>query len=310
MGKSTVVCGILVAASLAMSPACKRSATSVDMTNALTEQREDGSVAWDIHRDGKIRALMRSPSGEIVKSNATGSVTFRTEEGPQTVTLKQDSKTGLLYGEGPKLKGELTQVDYELRTGSQDWNGTLFVPEGGTAELGENAQAAAKVTVPEGKQGPHGGTIQVVGQDRIELVGDPSSKEIRVYILNDDLKPVPVAARRIKLAVVDDRPEVIVLTPEAGGMYVKGRMSFEHDPAKITVSVTVNEQRHVALVGYQPGTVIVVGPRAPRVHVMVVGVFRGPDVVVVHEDDDDDRRKVHIKIKEHGRGNKVHVHIH
>jgi hypothetical protein len=30
---------------------------------------------------------------------------------------------------------------------------------------------AVTVTVPEGKRGPHGGTIQVVGQDPIELGG-------------------------------------------------------------------------------------------------------------------------------------------
>jgi len=45
--------------------------------------------------------------------------------------------------------------------------------------------------------------------------------------------------------------------------------------------VTTNEETHVALVGYHPGAIIVVGSRAPGVHVMVVGVFRGPDVIVV-----------------------------
>ncbi len=310
MRNSSVLYAMLLAVGLAIAPGCKRSAPTADMTNALTEQTEDGSVAWDIRRDGKIRALVRAPSGEIVKANATGAVTVKTEDGVQSVNLKQDPKTGLLYGDGPKLKGDLTEVDYALKVGGKDFNGLLYVPEGGTAELGESANASARVSVPEGKRGPHGGAIQVVGHDRLELVADPSSKEVRVYVLSDDLKPVTVGARKIKLAVVDDRPEVIVLTPDPGGMYVKGRMTSEHDPVKITVSVTVNEERHVALVGYQPGSVILVGPRAPRVHVMVLGVFRGPDVVVVHEEDDDDRRKVHVNIKEHGKGNKVHIHIH
>jgi hypothetical protein len=310
MGKSTAVYVILIAATLATSSACKRSAPIAEMKDALTEQNEDGSVSWEMGGDGRIRALVRSPSGEILKSNGTGAVTIKGEDGTQTVTLKQDPDTGLLVGQAAKLKGELTEVDYALNVGAKDWKGVLYVPEGGTAELDEGAKAASKVTVPEGKQGPHGGTIQVVGQDRIELVADPSSKEARVYVLDGELKQVPVGARKVKLAVVDDRPEVIVLTPEPGGTFLKGRVASEHDPIKITVSVTVNQERHVALVGYHPGAIIVVGSRAPRIHVMVIDGFRGPDTVVVRDDDDDDHRKIHVKVKDKGRGNKVHINVH
>jgi hypothetical protein len=310
MGKSTVVYAMLMAATLATSPACKRPASLADMKDALIEQNEDGSVSWEVGGDGRIRALIRSPNGELVKSNATGAVTIKGENGMQTVALKQDPDTGLLLGQAAKLKGELTEVDYALNAGAKDWKGVLYVPEGGTAEIGEGARAASKVATPEGKQGPHGGAIQVVGQDRIELVADPASKEVRVYVLDGELKQVPVGARKVKLAVVDDRPEVIVLTPEPGGTYLKGRVASEHDPIKITVSVTMNEERHVALVGYHPGTVIVVGSRAPRIHVMVIGGFRGSDAVVVHDDDDDEHRKIHVKIKDQGRGNKVHINVH
>jgi hypothetical protein len=130
-------------------------------------------------------------------------------------------------------------------------------------------------------------------------------------VLDDQLKQVPVDARKVKLAVVDDRPETIVLTPEPGGAYLKGRMTCEHDPLKITISVTTNEKTHVALGGYKPGAVIIVGSRAPRVHIMAVGVFRGPDVIVVHKDDDRNRDhpKYHVKIKDR-HGEKVHINIH
>ncbi len=310
MGKSTTVYAMLIAATLATSTTCKRLPPTAEMKDALTEQNEDGSVSWDIGGDGKIRAVVKSPNGELVKKNATGALTIKGEDGTQTVALKQDPDTGLLLGQAAKLKGELTEVDYALTVGAKDWKGVLYLPEGGTAELGEGAKAASKVTVPEGKQGPHGGTIQVVGPDRIELVADPSSKEVRVYVLDGELKQVPVGARRVKLAVVDDRPEVIVLTPEPGGTYLKGRVASEHDPIKITVSVTANDERHVALVGYHPGAVIVVGSRAPRIQVMVIGGFRGSDVVVVHDDDDHDHQKIHVKVKDKGRGDKVHINIH
>jgi hypothetical protein len=318
MDKSSAVYAMLVVASLATSSACKRSASIAELKDALTEQNEDGSVSWEVGGDGRIRALVTSPNGEVVKNNATGAVTVKGEDGTQTVTLKQDPDTGLLLGQAAKLKGELTQVDYALNVGAKDWKGVLYVPEGGTAELDEGAKAASKITVPEGKQGPHGGTIQIVGQDRIELVADPSSKEVRVYVLDGDLKQVPIGARRVKLAVVDDRPEVIVLTPEPGGTFLKGRVASEHDPIKVTVSVTVNEERHVALVGYHPGAIVVVGSRAPRIHVMVIGGFRGTEGVVVHhdhdhdddDDDDDGHRKIHVKIKDKGRGDKVHINVH
>jgi hypothetical protein len=316
MGKSTVLCAMLIAASLA-TPACKRAANVADLKAALTEQNDDGSVDWEIEPGGKVLALVRSPNRDIMKSDATGTVTVKGEDGAQTVTLAQDPDTGLLQGDGPKLKGDMTEVSYALKVHGKDWAGSLYVPKGGTAELNEDAKTATNIKVPEGARGPHGGAIQIVGQDRVELVADPSSKEVRVYVLDDQLKPMPVGARKVKLAVVEDRPEMIVLTTEPGGAYLKGRLSGEHDPVKITISVTTNEQTHVALVGYHPGAVVVVGSRAPRIHVVVAGVFRGPDVVHEHEDDDDDddgdhgrdHRKLRVKIKER-HGEKVHINVH
>src|SRR5262249_1610937 len=112
MGKFTAAYGVLIVASLAIAPACKRSLDGADMKDALTEQSEDGSVSWDIDRDGKIRALVRAPNGEVVKSNASAALTIKGDDGTQTVVLKQDPDTGLLVGRASKLKGELTEVDY------------------------------------------------------------------------------------------------------------------------------------------------------------------------------------------------------
>jgi hypothetical protein len=37
--------------------------------------------------------------------------------------------------------------------------GTMFLPRGGTSELGASAKATTAVVVPEGKKGPNGGPI-------------------------------------------------------------------------------------------------------------------------------------------------------
>jgi hypothetical protein len=315
MGKVSLLCSMLIVFSAATSPACKRSTQVADMNAALTEQGDDGSVAWDIDRDGKIRALVMSPSGEVMKSDATGTVTVKGEDGTKTVMLTQDPETGVLQGQGPKLKGEITEVNYALKVRGKDSNGLLYVPEGGTRELNESAKTSARIAIPDGKRGPHGGTIQVVGEDRVELVGDPSSKELRVYLLDDQWKQVQVDQRKVKVALVSDQPEVIILTPEPGGAYLKGKMTGEHDPVKITISLTTNGQTHVAFVGYQPGAHVVVGAHAPRLQIMVADGFRGPDVnvqvnshagVVVIQDNDDHH---HGKVKG-GKGAKVHIHVH
>ena len=114
---------------------------------------------------------------------------------------------------------------------------------------------------------------------------------------------------------------MIVLTPEPGGAYLKGTMTGEHEPVKITISLTTNGHTRVALVGYQPGVHVLVGAHAPRLQIMVADGFRGPDVnvqvkghpgVVVVQDDDDrhhDRDKYHVKVKG-GKGTKVHIHVH
>src|SRR5258708_831474 len=81
------------------------------------------------------------------------------------------------------------------------WARTLHLPPGGTAELVAGAKAAAQVNV-DAKAGPHGGVIQVVGNERFEVVANESTGEARVYLLDPDLKVVAIGDRKITLGVV------------------------------------------------------------------------------------------------------------
>jgi hypothetical protein len=53
------------------------------------------------------------------------------------------------------------------------------------------------------------------------------------------------------------------------------------DPVNVTVVVNDHGHSHACLVGWQPGAVVVVGPAAPRVHLLVVDSWPG-EVVEVH----------------------------
>jgi hypothetical protein len=197
--------------------------------------------------------------------------------------------------------------------GGAAMKGTLHLPRGGTSELAENARAAAKLRVA--KTGPHGGKVQIVGDDRIEIVANPEGGEARVYVLGPDLKPVPLDGRRVTLAVVGSRSEIVVLTPGPKDEYATGKLTISDDPEKVTVCVARGERSHVVLVDYEPGVVVVVGRGAPHAVIFVKGTFWVAPAVVVVEDDDDDHHhhhhhhhtNVHIKDGKHGH---VHVNVH
>jgi hypothetical protein len=52
------------------------------------------------------------------------------------------------------------------------------------------------------------------------------------------------------------------------------------DPPHLTVAVNVHGATHACLVGWAPGTVVVVGPASPRVHLLAVEAW--PGEVEVH----------------------------
>ncbi|WP_437609212.1 hypothetical protein WMF20_49660 [Sorangium sp. So ce834] len=324
---SAVALTALIAGS-SLSAGCKSSAEAsvteesveaapVALEEPLTEEHDGGSVAWEIAPDGAVRALVKAPDGKPIDKDVSGTLTWRGPNGEEKVPLALDAKTGLLVAAGPKLEADLTEVQYNVVVAGKPWNGTLHVPAGGTRVIVEGARKAEKRPIPAGKTGPNGGIIQVVGDDTIEVVADKASGQVRVYVLDANLKPIPVGDRKIKLGFVGSSSEVVVLTPGPGGLYCVGTVAAKVNPVKLTVVVAHPTHADVVLVGYRPGVHVVVGPAAPALNVIVattwsvgVKVNAAPGVVVVHDDDDDDDdgRAVHIHV--HGKHKHKHKHKH
>ncbi|XXY51391.1 hypothetical protein WME91_09635 [Sorangium sp. So ce269] len=308
----------LVSLALALLPACGEATATAETemalgeelgAAALVEEHDDGSVAWRIDGDGQVKAAITASSGVRVKEDVGGTLVWKLPSGEaRTIPLAVDARTGLLVGAGPKLEADLTEVSYTLTVTGKPWSGVLHVPAGGTAELVASAKVSAESKLSEVTVGPHGGSIQVVGEDRLEMVADEATGEVRVYVLDVHLKPVPAEGRTIKVGVVAERPEVLVLAPASAGLYFVGKLAAAVNPFRLTVALGLRGTTRVALWGYRPGVrVIATAARAPRVNILVRGFAEGPDVDV-HAGA---RADVHVKVHDHDHGgDKVKVMIH
>lgn len=294
---TTLACGkhddSALAAPSSSAPGAAPAADESTSKDALIEDHEGGSVAWTITKDGQAKAIVNA-TGDAKAQPATGTLTWKANatDAPRTIPLAADAN-GALVASGPALSADITEIGYALDVSGKSWTGTLHVPAGGTAQLAADAKAAVEVKVPDGKVGPHGGKIQIIGGDRIEIVSDPSG-EVRVYVLDADFKPIAVGDRKVTIAVVAERPEVVVVTPDASGLYFTGTLHVHEDPFKLTVAVRSGEHVSVALCGWHPGAhVVVVGPSAPRVSIHTKVSFNAH--ADVHGHDDDDGVKVKVK---------------
>ena len=276
--------------------------------DVLPEGHDNGSVVWRITPEGQVRALVKSPDGKPIEGDLSGTLVWPGPSGEQKIPLTYDKDQKLLVGAAPKLEQDLTEVRYEIKVADKTWNGALHLPSGGTKQVVEGAQKAAAKEIPKGKVGPNGGVIQVVGDDIVEVVADKSSGEMRVYVLDADLKPVAIGQRKVKLGLVGATSETVVLTPGPGDLYFTGKINAKVNPVKVTVYVTHPDHVDVAVVGWTPGKVIVVGAAAVAVNVLVVAPWkvdvkvRTPGVIVVGDDDDDDDDGFRVKFKGHGHG--------
>lgn len=255
--------------------------------DALVEEHDAGSVAWTVSADGSVKARVGDAEGKQIKKDVSGTLAWKSPAADakaevKSIALALDASTGLLVAAGPKLEADLTEVAYTLSVSGKPWSGTLHLPAGGTAELVASAKASAEASAAlEGKLGPHGGTIQIIGDDRFEIVADGAG-EVRVYLLGPDLKAIAIGERKITLAINAEAnaPEVVVLLPAPGKLYVKGKLKANVDPVRITLAVNVDGKARVALVGFKPGARLAIGAKAPRIKLQVKGAFDAPDLDV------------------------------
>jgi hypothetical protein len=297
-----------IAAALCALPACGKSDPGATTeANAeveasvgkevVIEKHEGGSAAFHVAADGSVKAVA-SVDGKV-KPGVTGSLAWKDGAEVKTIPLAADAKTNVLVAAGPKLTADITEIGYTLSVDGKPWSGTLHVPAGGTAaltaEADANVEAAASVS---GKVGPHGGSIHVVGKDRLEIVANAEG-ELRVYVLGPDLEIQAVGDRKITIAFVAETPEIVVLVPEPGGLYFTGKVSLKEDPIKITIAVRSGAEVRCALAGWRSGAhVVVAGPGVVRVKVKVKAEF-----------DEDIDAQARVKLKADLRGPKVDVKV-
>lgn len=318
----SVLVAMALASTALVSPACSKSpeitAESIEESGALTEQHEPGSVVMTVAQDGRVTALVKDRDGKPIAEGVSGSVSVKVpgkDGAPVTAELAPQAKSGgVLLAKIPPLEDDLTEVGYELKVKGEPFQGVLHVPRGGTRELEENARENQAHKV-DGLKGPNGGVLQPVGDDIVEIVADKDSGEARVYVLDANLKPVPIGEREIKLAVhTPSGPDVIVLAPGPDRLYFTGKLRVKVNPTKITVVVKHGGRTDVVLCGYHPGSVIVVGPSAPAIGILVAAAWAVKvDVkptVVVHDDDDDDGRVIIVHKHKHKHKHKGKGHRH
>jgi hypothetical protein len=155
---------------------------ALDPQAALIEERDEGKLEWLIAPDGQVRVKV------TVNDGATPALTGSLLLEGQSFPMKADGAA--LTTSIPKLTADLTTITYSLKVGEATWDGSLHVPPGGTKDL----VTAPTVTIPDGAKGPHGGALEVVGDQRVEMVVDPKTNEVRVYLLDDKLQPIPVGS--------------------------------------------------------------------------------------------------------------------
>lgn len=250
---------------------------------AIVQKGDHGTSTWIVGPDGAVSAVLKDSDGKPVTGTVTGQVTFEDPNGsPQSVPIQYDPKTGVVTAAGPKLTADITPVKYALTVDGQPWNGDLDVPINGTQALVDDGNAAAQANIAPGTVGPNGGVVQMVGPDRVEVVANKKTGEVRAYVLDDGNHVIDPGDRKITVSLEEpDGPHVVVLAPAPGAQYVVANVPIVADPENVTVVVNRGGVRHACIVGWHPGAVVVVGAAAPRVH-MVVDTWGPGEVVEVH----------------------------
>jgi hypothetical protein len=257
-------------------------APPADTSSEVIQDAPFGTVGWLLENDGAVKADVRDKSGAPIADDFVG--TLATGEGNErkVVSLAPLDGTTLFGGALPSFTADLTAVTYALKQGADLFNGTFYVPAGGSSVLTDKpaeapapagtAAAPATTTVTAGGAqaamapaalGPNGGVVQRIGDQRVELVSDQATGEVRAYLLDAANKVMPIGERKITLGVVADHPELVSLQPAEGGNYAVASWGIKVDPLSLTIAVRDGKKVHAGLVGWRPGTRITAAPALP-----------------------------------------------
>ncbi len=253
MHRNTVVRSLLVLGGAWLALSCRISAEElVGKESTIAEKATEATFYWNIEGDGDARLVVKDSAGAIVKQGVTGQLTFSSEASaePKTVALAPEGKSGVLRADGPKLDKEVTEVKYAVLVEGKPLTGTLHVPQSGT----EGLSTAAKASASAEEKGPNGGTIQVVGEQRYEVVGDAGSGQVRVYLLGADAK----RPKKIRLGVDAKSPKLVELVWNDEGYYVAD-VGVTEKPRKLTLVVVDHDDHpHVVVIGHRADAVILI----------------------------------------------------
>jgi hypothetical protein len=245
---------LLLCGALALVSCHKMSAAEViGKESTIAERTEQATFYWNITGGGAARLVVKDGAGSVVKEGVTGQLNFADDGKADgtSVELSQDTKSGVLSAAGPKLDGEVTQVKYAVLVDGKPSTGALHVPPSGTDGLAKAAKENAGV---EEEKGPNGGTVQVVNDQRYEVVADAGSGEVRVYVLGADAK----RPKKIRLGVDSKNARVVELKPHEEGYYVVALASGEA-PRKLTLFVVDDDDKaHALVIGHRADNLILV----------------------------------------------------
>jgi hypothetical protein len=287
-------------------------------STALVQEVPFGSIGWTIEADGVVKADARDKAGAPIKEGLQASV----EGADGTAVPLQPIEGSTLWGATvPAFQADLTPIHYAVQLAPPDApepteppaTGVFYVPAGGTkvllapptATITAVAPAPAGAEVVADVKGPHGGVVQLVGPDRVELVSDQDSGEVRAYVLDAELKPIVVGERRLTLGVVADHPEVVGFEVAPGGAYFVAGWGIKADPLNLTLALRIGPAVHVGIVGWRPGVRFVAVRPAPW-HVRVKTGWGPPAKVLVRGRVVEGHGPVHWARGEGGKG-KVEV---
>jgi hypothetical protein len=275
--------------------------------SVITEKQGDVAVSWAVTPSGDVSVRATDKGADVKPEDIDGALAV-TKLGGKPEDFKLKAKEGRNMVNVGELDSPITEVRYSLTVKGKPAAGVLHVPKAGTKLIVDGATAAAaKTKIKPGAKGPHGGVVQVVDDDIVEVVGKKGSGNVRVYPLDEDLKPVKIEKQKVKLALVADEPQVVELEADPTNAYFSGDFTIKTDPSRITVYVEEDDDIDCAIVGYEPAEVLIIGPGAPVVVVYVVDSW---DVVVVQPRWHGKGKGKGKWKKGRGHGRGVHVHVH